>query len=322
MEGLVGSCTGSYRIMRLLTQGDTAEIYLGEDTQTNRRATLKIISFSIGEDSSQQAEKQVEKETAQRTQKQQAEKKSFQWTKKQKAVKKSLQPIEKQTNPLHEPHIKRLQAEASLLARFNHLHIIRALEMGITENAVYIAQEYIHNASFYQHHPKGSQLPERLVLSYIQQIAETLHYLHSLKVFHRHLKPEHILLAPANRVVLCGFGQAISPWETPQDAVPALKGTQTYMAPEQFQGTSLPASDQYALAIMAYEWFCGEPPFTGSSEELEHEHLHTPPPSMIKKRARLSPAIEQAVLLALAKDPQRRFATVSAFAHALEQAVL
>jgi serine/threonine protein kinase len=211
-----------------------------------------------------------------------------------------------------------LASEARLLARFKHLHIIRVLDFGKHEDTVYLAQEYVRTGSLRQHYPQGTQLSQKIILGYIKQIAETLYYLHGLKVLHRHLKPEHLLLAPGNRVVLCGFGQAFSPWE--EDNTTAIKGSRTYMAPEQFQQTSLPASDQYALAAITYEWFCGEPPFTGSPSELEAQHQHTPPPSMVEKRIKLSPAIEQAVLLALAKEPQHRFANVNAFAHALEQA--
>lgn len=344
MEGLVGSYVGSYSIIRLLTQGDTTEIYLGEDTQTKKRAALKIISLAKKESLSQKSEEPVDadspqlseevkkEDTPQQSQKP-ADNKLSKETKKLKrmdknallqaqkqAEKEALQAKERLADLLQKPQAKRLQAEARLLMHFNHMHLLRIFEMGVTDTIAYMAQEYIHNSSFYKHYPKGTPLPQKLILSYVKQIAETLHYLHGLKVYHRNLKPEHLLLAPSNRIVLCGFGQAISPWEPSQESMLEFKGTPTYTAPEQFQNTCLPASDQYALAIMAYEWFCGEPPFSGSAEELEHDHQHMPPPSLIAKRAELSPAIERALFIGLAKEPERRFGNVNAFVHALEQA--
>jgi serine/threonine protein kinase len=96
-------------------------------------------------------------------------------------------------------------------------------------------------------------------------------------------------------------------------------GTAAYMAPEQFKGKPAKASDQYALAVIVYEWLTGERPFLGSFVELASQHLYAAPPPIQGKTAVL-PVVERVVLTALAKDPAQRFGSVREFATALEQA--
>jgi hypothetical protein len=92
------------------------------------------------------------------------------------------------------------------------------------------------------------------------------------------------------------------------------------MAPEQLQGKPRPASDQYSLAIMTYEWLTGTRPFQGTFTEIASQHLLMPPPPLREKRPDLPLVIEQVLMTALAKDPHQRFASVKAFVTAFEQA--
>src|SRR5579885_2049586 len=92
------------------------------------------------------------------------------------------------------------------------------------------------------------------------------------------------------------------------------------MAPEQLRKKPQRASDQYALAVLVYEWLCGELPFDGSPIEVALQHRQEPPPPLQGKVPALPPAVEQVVLKALEKEPGQRFPTIQAFADALEQA--
>src|SRR5437763_6724397 len=84
-------------------------------------------------------------------------------------------------------------------------------------------------------------------------------------------------------------------------------GTAAYMAPEQLQGRPQPASDQYALGIVVYEWLCGERPFQGSFTELAGQHMMVPPPPLRERATGITSDIEWVVLTALNKNPQQRF---------------
>ena len=211
-------------------------------------------------------------------------------------------------------------SEARTVAPLRHPHIVQVLDFGVEGKTPFLVMEYAPGGSLRLHHPKGSQLPLDTVVSYVTQIAEALQYAHDKKVIHRDIKPENILLGRNNEVLLSDFGIAImtqsSASQHPQDAA----GSIAYMAPEQIQAHPGPASDQYALGIVIYEWLSGDRPFHGSFTEIAIKHALTPPPSLREKVSTIPPAVEQVVLKALAKNPKQRFERVQAFAEALEEA--
>src|SRR5207249_11996806 len=115
------------------------------------------------------------------------------------------------------------------------------------------------------------------------------------------------------------FGIALVAQSSRYQSTKEMAGTMAYMAPEQIQGKPRPASDQYALGIVVYEWLSGERPFHGSFTEIVAQHLAVPPTPLREKVEMVSPAVQEVVMTALAKDPRQRFGSVQAFANALEQ---
>src|SRR5947209_1482866 len=95
-----------------------------------------------------------------------------------------------------------------------------------------------------------------------------------------------------------------------------------YMAPEQWMGQVGPATDQYALAVMAYELLTGIPPFQGPPAQLMELHLKVQPPAPSSIHQRVSPAMDAVLQSALAKRPEDRFPSIAGFARALEQAIV
>src|SRR6266849_945760 len=215
---------------------------------------------------------------------------------------------------------EQLRAEARTLARLMHPHIVRVLDFDVEDGIPFLIMEYAPNGSLRQRHPKGTQVPLDTIVSYVKQVAEALHYIHQQKLIHRDVKPENMLFGPQNEVLLIEDGSIIIAQSTRSQQAQDAAGSVTYMAPEQLMGKPRPASDQYALAVVVYEWLSGEPPFSGSVQQIASRHLSTPPPSLRTKVPTIPPAIEHVVLKALAKDPKQRFANVQAFAMALEEA--
>ncbi|HET8846421.1 MAG TPA: serine/threonine-protein kinase, partial [Ktedonobacteraceae bacterium] len=220
-------------------------------------------------------------------------------------------------------------AEARMIARLSHPHIIRVLEFGMEQSTPFLVMNYAPYGSLRQRHPDGSLLPHGQVLSYVQQVASALQYAHDRLIIHRDVKPENMLLGEALALMLGDFGlatavqhQSHSMSGLPVHQTQSTAGTTTYMAPEQFDGVPSPASDQYSLAVVVYEWLCGTPPFQGTIMGVALQHMQTPPPPLREHRPSLSPDIEKIVLRALSKDPRSRFPQAQDFAHALEDACL
>jgi WD40 repeat protein len=213
-------------------------------------------------------------------------------------------------------------AEARIIARLEHPHIVRILDFGLDGKTPYLVMSYAPNGTLRQFYPRGKQVPLTSVVPTVKEAADALQYAHSQKLVHRDVKPENMLVGRRNEVLLSDFGIALVTQSSRYQRTRDVVGTAAYMSPEQIQGKPRPASDQYSLAVVVYEWLTGERPFQGSFTEIAVQHAVTPPPPLHEKLPTISPEVEQVVLIALAKDPLQRFATIQAFANALEQASL
>ncbi len=211
-------------------------------------------------------------------------------------------------------------SEARMIARLRHPNIVRVLDFGVQSGVPFLVMEYAPNGTLRQRHPSGAVLPLDVILPYVRQVAEALHYAHEEKLIHRDIKPENMLLGPRNEILLSDFGIATVTQSARYQQAPTMAGTLAYMAPEQIQGHPHPASDQYALGIVVYEWLCGERPFQGTFTEVAAQQALRAPAPLRQKLPQLSPAVEEVLMTALAKDPRDRFADMRAFALALERA--
>jgi WD40 repeat protein len=212
--------------------------------------------------------------------------------------------------------------EARTIASLRHPHIIRVLEFGVEGNTPFLVMDYAPNGSLAQLYTnRKTQSPARII-PHVRQVAEALQYAHDRRMIHRDVKPDNMLLGDNQEVLLSDFGIAVIARNTRSQGKQEVAGTGPYMAPEQIRGMASAKSDQYALGIVVYEWLSGSPPFEGSFIELIGQHLHATPPSLCQKVPQLSPEVEEVVMIALRKEPERRFANISVFARALERASL
>src|SRR5216684_3125509 len=221
---------------------------------------------------------------------------------------------------LADKHVDAFLKEAQTIAHLEHPHIVRVLDFDVTGGVPFLVMSYAPEGSLRQRHPKGTRLLPESILPYVKQIADALQYPHEEKLIHRDVKPENMLVGRRNEVLLSDFGLALIMQSSRYQSFQEVAGTVSYMAPEQIQGRPRPASDQYALGIVIYEWLCGSRPFQGSFTEIATQQVLAPPPPLHQSLPGVSPAIEQVVLRVLAKDPHQRFASVQEFASAFEQA--
>src|SRR5438552_1054869 len=210
--------------------------------------------------------------------------------------------------------------EAQFIANLEHPHIVRILDFDVEDSTPFLVMSYAPNGTLRHLHPKDTLLPLPTVVSYVKQVADALQYAHDEKLIHRDIKPENMLVGRRHEILLSDFGIALVAQSSRYQSTQEMVGTMAYMPPEQIQGKPRPASDQYALGIVAYEWLTGDRPFHGSAIEIVTQHLAIPPAPLREKVPTISRDVEQVVLTALAKDPKERFGSVKAFANALEQA--
>jgi serine/threonine protein kinase len=210
--------------------------------------------------------------------------------------------------------------EARTIAHLIHPHIVRVLEFGVQDTVPFLVLDYAPGGTLRMLHPKGHPLPLDIVRSYVDQVAAALQYAHLQKVVHRDVKPENMLLGQYNEVLLNDFGIALIAQSSHYQSMKDMAGTIAYMAPEQIASYPRPASDQYSLGVVVYEWLTGGRPFDGSFTEVAVKHSVMPPPPLREKMPTIPLAVEQVVLTALAKDPDQRFDCIQAFAVAFAQA--
>jgi serine/threonine protein kinase len=223
---------------------------------------------------------------------------------------------------------RRFKREAALLGQFSHPNILPIYDSGVEDGYLYIVMPYAQEGSLSDairgRFGRRLELPLELpaAADLIGQVASALQYTHDHDVVHRDVKPGNILIRiePDGhwRMLLADFGVARGAETTTQQTL--VTGTFAYMAPEQFSGKFSPASDQYALAIVAYQLLAGRPPFEGDVAELTREHLYETPPSLRALNPAVTPAVEAVILRALAKDPAQRYPSVRQFADAFRAA--
>jgi len=211
-------------------------------------------------------------------------------------------------------------SEARTIARLAHPHIVRVIDFGRDRESPFLVMDYAPHGTLRERYPRGTILPLSTVILYAGQAATALQHAHNHHIIHRDIKPENMLLGQQDELLLSDFGIATIVHRTASQFTQDMVGTVAYMAPEQVQGKPRPASDQYSLAVIVYEWLSGACPFQGTLTEIATQQILTLPPPLHEKAPGIAPAVEQVVMTALTKDPKQRFADVLTFASALEQA--
>ncbi len=284
-----GQQLSHYRLVRLLKSGGMGEVYLAVDTLLHRQVAIKVIDT----DALRYAETDAAKDAA-----------------------------------------RLFLREAQAIAQLDQTNILPLYDSGEQSvdgiSLMYMVMPYRQAGSLadwkrthFGEHPLPLAAVERIVY----QASLALQHAHDRQIIHQDVKPSNFLVQgnaehPSElHLQLADFGVAKVMMMTSESQV--IRGTPTYMAPEQWEGHPVPATDQYALAVMTYELLTGRLPFVGNGyQHMWHQHVHVAPcpPSMINPT--LPQELDAVFLRALEKNPDRRYSSVSAFAHAFQRAVL
>lgn len=294
MANLEGKQLGACQIIRQLSAGGMGDVYLAEQQGLGRQVAVKVLRWPDGEMLAPEARAQA---------------------------------------------VAHFTQEARAIAALEHPNILPIYDFGEQDGIYFLVMQYIANGSLadLMSSPTTVQqlrtpISPAHALPIIAAAASALQFAHDHHIMHLDIKPHNLLIKilstgeasgplTANALqfhtFLNDFGLArLMTWTSLQsDAY----GTPLYTAPEQYHKRPVPASDQYALACVALQLLTGSPPFQGDIAALHHQHLTESAPLATSLNPALPPSVNPIFMTALAKDPAQRFASVQAFADALNQ---
>ena len=222
--------------------------------------------------------------------------------------------------------VERFLREARSAARLKHPNIVTIHDVGQESGWYYFVMEYLEGRPLTDPLERGVPLAIGEVQDILTQLADALDYAHNrsdLPLIHRDVKPGNVMVAPNGHVTLTDFGIARAEQGTRLTRSGVVIGTPAYMSPEQALGQPVgKSSDQYALAVMAYEMLAGTVPFAAdNTPALMYQVVHMPPAPLRDVRPDLPAAVERALGRALAKNPDERYGSCGEFVAALGEAL-
>ncbi|MGB9074835.1 MAG: protein kinase [Terriglobales bacterium] len=212
----------------------------------------------------------------------------------------------------------RFLREIKLMAALNHPNIAALRTAFTTENQLVMIMEYVEGTTLADRLEHGP-IPVPEALNYIGQVLSALSYAHRQHVIHRDIKPANIMLTHEGVVKLMDFGIARAGNERSLTVTGTTMGSLGYMSPEQVTGEATDArSDLYSVGVSLYEMVTGQRPFRGDSDfSLMTAHVRETPKPPVELQPGMPAGLNEIILMAIAKDPARRFQSADAFANAL-----
>ena len=280
-DQIVGMTIGNYQVKQKLGEGGMGSVYLAEHPHIGKKVALKVLHAEFAADQSV---------------------------------------------------VSRFFTEAKAVNDIGHPNIVDIVDYGMIqgpsgEGLVYFIMEFLPGHTLTDLIRAEAPLAPERALNIAVQVADALAASHKMKIVHRDLKPDNIMLAPRGRerdfVKLLDFGIAKLTGDQPganKTRTGLVMGTPAYMSPEQCEGRGQidHRSDIYSLGIVIYEMITGRVPFYGDGYgEILVQHLTAKPIPPTTIRGVIPPHVEQVVLKAMEKSPDKRFPTMDEMVKAL-----
>ncbi len=219
---------------------------------------------------------------------------------------------------------ERLFREAQAAGVLSHPGIVTIYDMKEEEGLAYIAMQFVNGPTLDDLMARAKPMKREEIFRVLRQTAAALDFAHQKGIVHRDIKPANIMIDEDGTVKIADFGIAKAGASGNLTVSGTILGTPNYMSPEQVQGTNIDGrSDQFSLAVVAYEILTGERPFAG-------EHLGTvvykivaeQPVDPHRLNPSLGPEITAVLRKGLSKQADRRYVSCTEFVNALEDAAV
>jgi serine/threonine protein kinase len=226
--------------------------------------------------------------------------------------------------------LARFRREVKITSQLAHPNVVQLLDFGTTPfDEPYLVMEFLDGEDLEHRLLRVERMPLESTVDVIRQVASALAAVHAKGIVHRDLKPANVFLLPldgsSDFVKMVDFGVSkVRSSETKLTKSFTMLGTPEYMSPEQAEARTDDVdhrSDQWALACMAWRMLAGRSPFGGEHlNQVLEAIVHKDPPPLPVAELHLPPEIEPVLRRALSKRQSGRYATITAFARALETA--
>ena len=214
---------------------------------------------------------------------------------------------------------KRFAREARIAQQVSHPNVVPVLDTGEENGIPYLAQRFVGNGNLADRIQQDSQLKLDVLVTICDQVAGGLDALHENGLVHRDVKPANILLDETGTAFITDFGLAKDSQGSLLTRPGQALGSLDYMSPEQIRSEEVSAAtDVYSLGCVMWECLVGAPPFADrQGMRVLWAHLQDIPPNPCERRPDVPPAVGEAVLRAVAKDPADRPQSAGEFARLL-----
>jgi serine/threonine-protein kinase len=219
---------------------------------------------------------------------------------------------------------RRFQREARAAAGLSsHQHVVTIYDVGEHQGRTFMVMELMRGGTVADRLKGGRVISDDTALRWLREAASALDAAHDAGVVHRDIKPGNLLLDDHDRLAIADFGIARLAMEDQLTATGQVLGTASYISPEQAVGAAAtPASDRYALAVVAYELLTGSKPFQAEHFAAQaRAHVEDEPPPATERDPSLPRGVDPVLARGLAKEPAERWESATAMVEALDQAM-
>src|SRR3954447_25666860 len=219
---------------------------------------------------------------------------------------------------------RRFEREARAAAGLSsHPHVVTIYDVGEHDGRAFIVMELMRGGTVGERLRAGRAIADDTVLGWLREAASALDAAHEDGVVHRDIKPANLRLDERDRLAIADFGIARLAMEDQLTATGQVLGTAAYFSPEQAVGDpATPASDRYALAVVAFELLTGAKPFQAEHFAAQaRAHVEDEPPLATERDPDLPPAVDQVLERGLAKEPAARWGSAGEMVAELERAM-
>ena len=212
----------------------------------------------------------------------------------------------------------RFRNEARAAGRLSHPGIVAVFEFGQSDDCAYIAMEYVEGCNLREYFAQKTVFSEADAVSIMVQLLDALGHAHERKVWHRDIKPANLIIMKDGRLKIADFGIARIEASEITQTFPMM-GTPGYIPPEVYRGEAIDHRvDLFAAGAVMYQLLAGKAPFDGAPESVMYRVLNQDPAALHEdEQSRRCAHYAPVVMKALAKAPDRRFESASAFRDAI-----